>query len=189
MTEPQLGVLLVDDEPAITEVYESWLSEYEPFVAHGGPEALSLLERRADEIDVVFLDRKMPEMSGDAVLEAIRDREFDCQVAMITAVAPGYDIVDMPFDEYATKPVDRDDLIEILDSLRKRNEYADSLSRYYSLVAKHVALTAERPSRELRENKAFAELETEIREVERGLDDSVDLDDHREFQFLLREIS
>lgn len=189
MTEPHLGVLLVDDEQAITEVYESWLSEYELFVAHGGSEALSLLERHADEIDIVFLDRKMPGMSGDAVLEAIRDREFDCRVAMITAVTPGYGIVDMPFDEYATKPVDRDDLYDILENLRRRGEYADSLSRYYSLVAKHVTLTAERPPRELRESEAFAELETEIREVERGLDDTAELDDHREFQFLLREIN
>ena len=185
----ETGVLVVDDEPAITNLYESWLAEYAVFVAHDGSEALATLERREDEIDVVLLDRKMPGMSGDAVLVEMQGRGYDCRVAMLTAVAPNYDIVEMPFDDYATKPVDGDALRRVVTDLCERTAYSDALSRYYSLVAKHAALTTEHPADRLRENEAFVELETQIRELERDLSDSIDLGNHRSFQYVLREIS
>ncbi|WP_435179992.1 response regulator [Halorussus sp. AFM4] len=182
-------VLVVDDEPSLTAVYESWLSEYEVLVAHDGAEALSTLDRRGDDVDVVLLDRRMPGTSGDEVLPAIREREVDCRVAMLTAVAPGYDIVDMPFDDYVTKPVSGDQLRETVESLLARADYVDGLDRYYALVAKHAALTAERPRRELLENERFAELEADIRELERELEDAVSFEDHETFQGLLLEVA
>ena len=183
------SVLVVDDEPALTDVYESWLSEYEVLVAHGGSEALEILDRRGDDVDVVLLDRRMPGTSGDDVLPAIRERDVDCRVAMLTAVAPGYDIVGMPFDDYVIKPVSGDRLRETVESLLARADYVDGLDTYYALASKHAALTAERPRRELEESETFAELEADIRELERELEDSVSFDDHETFQGLLLEVA
>lgn len=180
-------VLIVDDEPAITDVYETWLSEYDCFVAHGGSKAMSIFERRGDEIDVVLLDRRMPGKSGDEVLTEIRGRNAECRIAMITAVAPDYDIVDMPFDDYVTKPVSGQKIRSTVESLLERAEYADALDRYYTLATKHAALTAARPSEELRDSEAFRELEAELRDVERELTESATFDDHEEFQTLLLE--
>jgi DNA-binding response OmpR family regulator len=36
----------------------------------------------------VLLDRRMPGLSGDNALNRIREREYDCRVAMVTAVDP-----------------------------------------------------------------------------------------------------
>ncbi len=44
-------------------------------------------------------------MSGDEVLDTIAERGIDPAVVMVTAVDPDFDIVEMPFDEYLTKPV------------------------------------------------------------------------------------
>ena len=75
--------------------------------AYGGEEAL---EKADEDVDLVFLDRQMPDMSGDDVLERVRERGLDCRVVMVTAVDPDFDIVEMPFDDYLTKPVMRDDV-------------------------------------------------------------------------------
>ncbi|UPV72993.1 response regulator [Halorussus limi] len=180
-------VLIADDEPALTNMYERWLSEYECLVAHGGSEATEILDRRGDDIDVALLDRRMPGRSGDEVLSDIEERNVECRVAMITAVAPSDDIVSMPFDDYVTKPVSAETIRGTVEALLERAEYADVLDRYYTLAAKHAALTDERSAAGLRESEAFAELEAELREVERELTESATFDDHEEFQSLLLE--
>ncbi|WP_227355553.1 response regulator [Haladaptatus salinisoli] len=188
MTESgDVGVLIVDDESEVTDLYEAWLSEFRTYTANDGREAVTTLDRLSERIDVVLLDRKMPGAGGETVLETIRDRGHDCRVAMTTAVAPDYDIIDMEFDEYVTKPVDGETLRETVTALHARAEYADRLTRYYSLVATHANLVAERPHDELRESEEFVALESEIETVRRTLDESVDLGDHREFQHVLRE--
>ena len=187
-TAGTIGVLIVDDESEVASLYEGWLSDYRTYVAHDGREALTILEERSKDIDVVLLDRKMPKLSGPEVLERIRASEYDCRVAMITAVAPGYDIIDMPFDEYVTKPVDGYTLLTTVESLHNRAAYAGNLTRYYSLVSTHVNLSAEHSPEELEENKRFVSLEAEIDEVRQTLDCSLEVNDHREFQHALREI-
>ncbi|WP_458185268.1 response regulator [Haladaptatus sp. NG-WS-4] len=189
MSDADIDVLVVDDESAVTSLYEAWLSQYRVFVANGGEKALSLLERHADEVSVVLLDRKMQGMSGDEVLSELRMRGYDCRVAMLTAVAPSYDIVNMPFDEYITKPVDGDTLRETVERLHERAAYADTLNRYYSLAAKQAVLVAEPPIGESEANAAVVEIEAEMRAVERELDDAPVPTDHREFQYLLREVT
>lgn len=42
----------------------------------------------------------MPGMSGQEVLEAIRDRGYGCMVAMLTVVEPDIDIIKIGFDKY-----------------------------------------------------------------------------------------
>ncbi|SIQ76459.1 HalX domain-containing protein [Haladaptatus litoreus] len=186
--EEEIGVLIVDDETEVTDLYEAWLSAYRTHTVHDGEEAIAFLDQNADRIDVVLLDRKMPGLNGEAVLKAIRDRGHDCPVAMITAVAPDYDIIDMAFDEYVTKPVDGDQLRTTVDELRSRAQYADDLSRYFSLVSTHASLVSEHPADELRENEEFVALEAELETVRDTIDNAVDFGDHREFQHLLREL-
>ncbi|WP_458185275.1 response regulator [Haladaptatus sp. NG-WS-4] len=184
MTVPEaVSVLIVDDESAVTDLYEERLSEFRTYTTNDGAEALARLDRLAEQIDVVLLDRKKPELSSDAVLRAIREREYDCRIAMITSVAPDYDILDTVLDEYVTKPVDGDTLRETVRSLYDRARYKDRLAHYYSLVTKQANLVAERPREELSQNEEFVSLEAEIETVRRTL-----VGDHREFQHVLREI-
>ncbi|GKZ14100.1 HalX domain-containing protein [Haladaptatus paucihalophilus DX253] len=183
-----IGVLIVDDEVEVTTLYEEWLAAHRTHVAHDGQEALTVLDRRGEEIDVVLLDRKMPTLSGSKVLERIRAQAYDCRVAMITAVAPDYDIIDMSFDEYITKPVDGDTIRRTVEALYSRAQYAETLTHYYSLVSTHANLLAEHSYDDLQENDEFVSLETEIESVRRSLDSSLEVDDHREFQHVLREI-
>ncbi len=179
-------VLVVDDEPDVADAYAAQLEEdYIVSTAYSGQEALDQLD---DAIDIVLLDRRMPGVSGDEVLEHIRDRGLDCRVAMVTAVDPDFDIIDMPFDDYVIKPVSRDDLFNTIDRLLTASEYEAKLREYYSLTAKHATLLSNKPESELAESEDFAELERRMAEVREGLDETISEFDDDDFEAAFRDL-
>lgn len=108
-------LLFVDDEPALADGYAATFSEYDTRAVNGGRAALDHLDEEG--ADVVFLDRRMPGMGGEEVLEAIRERDYDCQVVMLTGVEPDAEAVELGFDEYLVKPVGGDALRETVEEL------------------------------------------------------------------------
>jgi DNA-binding response OmpR family regulator len=184
-TEPAT-VLVVDDERDVADAYAAQLDgEYVVTTAYGGQEAL---ERLDASVDVVLLDRRMPGTSGDEVLDAIRERGLDVRVAMVTAVDPDFDIIEMPFDDYIIKPVSREDLLETIERLLTCSTYEEKLRKYYSLTAKHATLLANKPRTELEDNETFETLETRIDEVKRDLDETVSEFDDDDFTALFRDL-
>lgn len=180
------AVLVVDDEPDVADAYAAQLkADYDVSTAYSGQDALDEID---DRIDVVLLDRRMPGVSGDEVLEHIRDRGLDCRVAMVTAVDPDFDIIDMPFDEYVIKPVSRDDLFKTIDKLLKATEYESQLREYYSLTAKHATLLANKPESELAESDEFTELEGRMEEAREGLDKTISEFDDDDFEAAFRDL-
>jgi CheY-like chemotaxis protein len=75
--EPPTGrsetILVVDDEPNVTELASRMLTEanYKVITASNGKEALDLYEKRQEEIKLVILDLNMPVMDGRQCLEAL----------------------------------------------------------------------------------------------------------------------
>ena len=180
-------VLIVDDDQALADTCEYWLrEEYDVRVAYGGKQALEQVDA---DVDVVLLDRRMPDLSGDEVLDVIDDRGLDCRVAMMTAVAPDTDIVEMPFDEYLVKPVDEESVTETVEELLVRAEFDERIREYFALASTEAVLDG----REVRDPAALDELtdrvrdlraerESEIRERERQLERT------RRINGLLREV-
>jgi DNA-binding response OmpR family regulator len=131
-------VLVVDDEPQLAELYSMQLAEeYEVRTATGGPEALDLVD---EEVDVALLDRRMPRMSGDELLDKLRERGIEAKVAMLTAVDPDVDIVDMPFDDYRTKPVAAAELRGLVRMLLLRASNDERSQEFFQLASKKAAL-------------------------------------------------
>jgi DNA-binding response OmpR family regulator len=143
MTDPNAdtAVLVVDDDEDLAETYARWLerSGYRPETAFGGERALARLDTH---IDVVLLDRRMPRHPGDEVLAEMRERPGSYQVSMLTAVEPAADILELPFDEYLTKPVDRELLVDTVESLVRRQSLDGELQALFRLVSKRSALQA-----------------------------------------------
>jgi len=133
MTGDDPVVLVVDDDSDLADTYALWLeSDYDVRTAYGGESAL---EAVSPEVDVVLLDRRMPGMAGDEVLERIRERDLDCRVSMLTAVEPDTDIIEMGFDEYLVKPVTADDIHGTIEDLLMRCELDDELQEFLRLSA------------------------------------------------------
>ena len=184
-TEPAT-VLVVDDEPDVADAYAAQLQdEFIVSTAYSGQEALDKLD---DAVDIVLLDRRMPGISGDEVLEKIRERDLHIRVAMVTAVDPDFDIIEMPFDDYVIKPVSRDDLFETINRLLVCSEYEERLRRYYALTAKHATLSANKPESELAESEKFQQLETEMNEVRESLDETIAEFDDEDFAAAFRDL-
>ena len=171
-------VLVVDDERDVTELYTTWLAtSHEVRSAYGGDEALETVD---DSVDVVFLDRQMPGTSGDDVLDAIDERGIDCRIVMVTAVDPDFDIVEMPFDDYLTKPVTREDLLGMVTEMQRRDSYDDHLQQYFAEVSKKATLEAEKNTAELDANEQYTEVSQRVEKLREEADSAVtDLDDFR----------
>jgi DNA-binding response OmpR family regulator len=169
-------VLVVDDEQEVADVYALRLrNEYETRVAYGGEDALEKIDV---DVDIVLLDRRMPDISGDEVLAEIREKGYDCRVIMLTAVDPGLDIVDMKFDDYLCKPVEKDDLVGAIEQQIQAQVYDEQLSEYLEVTSKLALLEAELPPQELEESEELAQLERKADELKSELDGALqELDD------------
>jgi len=156
-------VLVVDDEREVTDAYALRLRQRYDDVrtAYGGEEALAAMD---ETIDVVLLDRRMP-FSGDRVLRELRDRGYDCRVIMVTAVDPGFGIVDMPFDDYLCKPIDREDLFAAVDQQLEAASYDDPLAEFFGLTAKLSVLEADRPPEQLEESGEYLRMQRRTEEL------------------------
>ncbi|WP_435196775.1 HalX domain-containing protein [Natronomonas sp. EA1] len=186
MTEDRPTVLVVDDEPDLADLYTAWLSaDYDVRTAYGGEEAL---EAASEEVDVALIDRLMPDKSGDEVLAAIREAGYACQVAMVTAVEPDFDIIEMGFDEYLVKPIRREELREGVETLLKRGTYDSQLREYFSLVSKRAALETQKTPRELDESGAYGDLTDRIETLRQQLDDTTRALDADDFEAALRKL-
>jgi len=164
-------VLVVEDEPDLAELYRTWLAEsYRVRTAGDGRTALEELD---DEVDVVLLDRRMPDLSGDEVLERIREGGFECRVAMVTAVEPDTDIVDMAFDDYLVKPVSEEELVRTVENLRLRDEYDDGVKRLFSLASKKALLEAENDRIALESDMDYRRLRADLADLRDELDDKL----------------
>ncbi|MFC7175602.1 response regulator [Halosegnis marinus] len=186
MGTEEATVLIVEDEEGLLDVYARWLGDrYEVRTATTAEGALDALD---DSVDVVLLDRLMPDTSGTEVLDEIRARTADCRVAMVTAVEPDFDIIDMGFDDYLTKPVKREHLHETVRRLLARDDVAEMARRLFALATKRSVLQSSKRTEELEESEEYAELQTEMRRLRRRLDESLDQLGSGEMVSLVREL-
>jgi len=159
MTSPPT-VLLVEDEQGLADLYVLWLDEeYDVRTAYSGEDALELIDA---DVDAVLLDRRMPGLSGDDVLEEIRKRGYDCPVAMVSAVTPDFEITEMPFDAYLRKPIERNQLQEAIDQLLLLAEYDEQQREVFALAQKKATLEAETTPEDRDASSEYAKLTTRL---------------------------
>lgn len=118
-------VLVVDDERAVARVLARVLEAagHQVSVCYDGTSALSLLERY--EYDVVLSDLSMPGLNGIELLRAVRARDLDLPVVLVTGT-PSMDSAIMAVEygalRYLQKPVQAGTLCESISkavSLRR----------------------------------------------------------------------
>ena len=190
MSEQPPLVLVVEDEPDLADLYAAWLGdEYRVRTAYGGHEALDQLDEADNDVDAILLDRRMPGLSGDEVLTAVRERGIDCRVAMVTAVEPDFDILEMGFDDYLVKPVTSDTLRETVEGLLRRGEYDSEVQELFSLTSKKAMLESEKSASDLADNDEYQRLTERIADLREQADESRDAvaTDDEDYEKLFQE--
>ena len=157
-------VLVVDDEKQVADAYALRMEGVaDTTIAYSGEEALAAIDP-SDPPDVVLLDRHMPGMSGDDVLTQLRELDARMRVIMITAIDPQLAILELPFDEYLCKPVERADVRAAVDQQCQVLAY-DLLGEYFRLESKRAVISAELSQEQLQEHDEFVELDARTSEV------------------------
>lgn len=182
------GVLVVEDERELADRYASWLDEeYSVYTAYTGPDAIELLE--SHPIDIVLLDRRLPRMPGSEVLTELRDRGHTCRVAMITAVDPDFDILEMDIDDYVVKPVTKDELPTIVKRLRTLDAYEEKVRQLASMARKLHVLRGEKPASELKGHDEYQALQRRFEDLREQVDETVTAFDARDFALIYRDLA
>jgi DNA-binding response OmpR family regulator len=142
-----LRALVVEDEPKIAAVLESALTSdhYQVAVARDGEEGF--FRASAELFDVVVLDIMLPGRSGLDILKALRQRQVNTPVLILTARDRVDDRVtglDLGADDYLVKPFAVPELLARLRALLRRGRPSDVLRLKVSdlemdLVARRVA--------------------------------------------------
>lgn len=161
-------VLIVEDDAGVADVFRRWLSKYTVKIASSGHEALELIDKEC--IDVILLDRVMPGLSGDEVLDRIESRTDETMVAIVSAVEPDFDILSMGFDDYVTKPSSKQELRSTIEELLKRRRQTARRKEYHSLLAKKVALEEQKSIATLQDSKEYTALLDKIDTLSNALD-------------------
>ena len=186
MPSEQPTVLLVDDEEDIVDVYAlAFADDYVVEKAYSGEEALE----KAANADAILLDRRMPGLSGGEVLEKIRNRGLDARVAMVTAVDPDFDIVEMGFDAYLTKPVDEDELREVVEQLLALSEYDERVRERLAIAEKLTTLEAEKSPQELETSSEYRSLQERADELDAQSSDIVGRMDEDTFKKVFSDVT
>lgn len=117
-TENLETILLVEDEPAVRQLFSLALSRagYRVYEARNGQEALKVFDQHGDRIDLLLTDIRMPFMGGAELTRQLRARRRTLKLLFIS----GYSGGTLEFaDDFLAKPFSRDQLLakvrEILD--------------------------------------------------------------------------
>ena len=129
-------VLVVDDEPAVTDLlaYNLRKAHYDVLVANDGLEALRLANKASP--DLILLDLMIPEVDGLDVCRELR-KTSGVPIIMITARGEEIDRVvglELGADDYVTKPFSVRELMARIKAVLRRAQSDDKVRASSTLL-------------------------------------------------------
>jgi len=131
-------ILIVDDELSVRQSLREWFLEdgFAVTTAEDGAAALQLMDD--GPYDIVLLDLKMPGMDGITVQKRIRELDKGACVIILTAFASvetAVEALKLGAFDYVTKPVDPDDLSNLVRNALRQRELTEENVRLKEKVS------------------------------------------------------
>ena len=122
-----IKILIVDDTPLNLKVAKKLLEKFNANMittCESGYECISKIKNK-DKFDIILLDDMMPKMSGVETLKKLKEiDDFNTPVIALTANAISgmrEKYISDGFSDYLAKPIEKDQLIEVLNRIIKEN--------------------------------------------------------------------
>jgi two-component system, OmpR family, response regulator len=128
-----MHILIVEDDKKVADFLVRGLRAegyFIDWVADGSEVLTTLIEQKPE---LVILDRMLPKMDGLQICKLIRSRQLPVRVLMLSALAEVSDRVDglrAGADDYLVKPFAFEELLARIESLSKRNPFANHERRF-----------------------------------------------------------
>lgn len=163
-----MKVLIVEDEHKIANSVKKGLEQdkYTVDVAYDGETALDLA--LMEKYDVIILDRMLPIIDGDTILNEIRSKNIHTPVLMLTAKGTLENKVEglnMGADDYLVKPFAFLELLARVKALSRRpKNQINTMIKYQDLILDTQNFEVKRGSKNIKlSNKEFSLLEFFVR--------------------------
>ncbi|UOQ47170.1 response regulator transcription factor [Gracilibacillus caseinilyticus] len=116
-------VLIVDDEQSIVTLlqYNIEKSGFKTDIAYDGSEGLE--KAVSGEFDLIILDLMLPGMEGTEVCKALRQKQIETPILMLTAKDDEFDKVlglELGADDYLTKPFSPKEVVARIKAILRR---------------------------------------------------------------------
>ena len=147
MTIDATTVVVVDDDPCLRELMARCLEQRGclVIVAQDGREALRIIERYPDPIDLLISDVIMPHVGGFALVAQVSQERPAMKILYVSAHAESSPEVRMGLQAagrlYLKKPFQHDEFLKVID--QALNLTAGGAADAVSLVVSHPALRAQ----------------------------------------------
>jgi len=130
-------LLYVEDEPDVREVFSTILKRFmkKVFIATNGQEGLEIFKN--EQIDIIISDIRMPKMTGLEMVQAIREIDKEVPILFSTAFSDTeylQEAIEVGVDGYLIKPIEREALINKLNSIAQTLTLKNELQNYMKLM-------------------------------------------------------
>lgn len=133
--ESKVSLLLVEDEPAISEGLTDFLEfhEFDVQRAEDGPGARALV--KGTRFDLILLDLMLPGISGEDLCTQWRREGLQTPIIMLTAKGQEKDRIsglNIGADDYVTKPFSLEELLARIRAILRRMDPARSVGTRFT---------------------------------------------------------
>lgn len=188
-TANEAHVLIVEDESNLRELYHAWVEQhYDVVSVSTGKEAITKIVDGTTTFDVILLDRHLPDISAETIIEESRIHQPNSQIGIVSAVRPETDIIELDIDSYLHKPVEEPEVLSLVDRLVDRSQYNERLNDYYAKADKLATLQQYNDKEELESNERYNALVDDLQIISQEMEELVDFTNNAEVEEILRDV-
>jgi EAL domain-containing protein (putative c-di-GMP-specific phosphodiesterase class I) len=162
MTEPapagRGAVLVVDDEVSLIAAYTRWLTSagFTVDQASNGKRAIEQLASK--RFDAIVSDISMPELDGIGLLRAVRERDLDVPLILVTgsaSLSTALEAIEYGALRYLRKPLAMNELVAVVEQATRLGRMARVKREAIEMLGDQIKELGDRASLELAFNRAL----------------------------------